>query len=249
MKSYRLIILLLLFLLFLYIPIFPILYDTFWINGSFTFNSFYIFFNTSDLLKGLVSSFYISFISMIISLSLLLSILKYLFLYKNSKIIFYLTIPALIIPEVVLAVSLLMFFITLNIPLGKLTLIASYVTFSLGYTVPLLYQKWLQFNQTYIIAAEDLGASNDMIWKTIIIPLFKPIFISAGFLSFILAFDDYLFAYFCSAPDTLTLSMPLLQMLRNGMSQEIKVLSTIIMVFSFLIGSAYIVYEILKKKV
>ena len=161
--------------------------------------------------------------------------IKYFFLKGKSNFFLALNILNLILPETVIAISLLLFFNNLNIKLGYLTLIISHIVLILGYTIPLLYQKWLEINKLYILAAYDLGANDSFVWKTIVLSLLKPTIITIIFLSFILSFDDYIFSYFCSSVDTTTISNPILYLLKNGLNLKVKALFVCTIIFSLLI--------------
>ena len=168
--------------------------------------------------------------------------IKYFFLKGKSKFFLIFNILNLILPETVIAISLLLFFAHFNIGLGYTTLIIAHVVFVLGYSIPLLYQKWLEIDKIYMIAAYDLGANDSFVWKTIILQLLKPTIITTSFLSFILSFDDYIFSYFCSSIETVTISNPLLLLLKNGLSLKIKALFVCMISFSFLLSILYLLY-------
>ena len=158
-------------------------------------------------------------------------------LTKKIESIIYINI---IIPEIILAISLVLLFSFFNIPLGFSTLIVAYTTAFLGYSFPFLSQKWKEFDKTLITAAKDLGATTKIIWKTLIFPMFQDTFYSIAFLVFIITFDDYVFAYFCGNSETLTLPLYILLSLRMGISPELKVLILLFFIFSLLFGIAYL---------
>lgn len=231
-----------LFFAIFYLPIIKIIFESFIINNELNLNAYYELFKDSEVIYGFINSIIVAIITVLITIKISLLTIKYFFLNGIQKIFLFFNIFNLLIPEIVFGVSLLLFFSFLNITLGFHTLIISHIVFIISYTIPLIYQKWIEINPLYLIAAQDLGANKNYIWKTIIIKLLEPTIISASFLAFILSFDDYIFSYFCANVDTLTLVSPLLSLLRNGISPKIKALFFCILLFSLIICISYIIY-------
>lgn len=227
------------FYAFLYIPIISLLYPLFTSCDSIITLSLELI-QKKSFLTALWNSLLISCITVLSTLFLCFCSLGYVFLggsIKKIESIMYLNI---IIPEIILAISLVLLFSFFNIPLGFITLVVAYTTAFLGYSFPFLSQKWKDFDKTLIIAAKDLGATTTIIWKTLIFPMFQDTFYSIAFLVFIITFDDYVFAYFCGNSETITLPLYILLSLRMGVSPELKVLILLFFIFSLLFGIAYI---------
>ena len=241
-SSYSSKIILLIFFSFFYLPIINIIWQSFIVNNQFDFSGYKELFQDVDILYGCFNSLLIAILTVIISSLIALYAIKYFFLQGKLKYFLLFNFLNLVLPETVIAISLLLFFSYFNIELGYITLIISHVVLVLGYITPLLYQKWLDINKLYIVASYDLGANDSFVWKTIILQLLKPTIISTSFLSFILSFDDYIFSYFCSSIDTVTISNPLLSLLKNGLNLKVKALFVCMISFSFLLSIIYLLY-------
>lgn len=235
-------IILCIFFFIFYLPIIKIIFESFVINDDFTLEAYRNLFEDTSIIQGFLHSIFIGIITVIVVIKISLSTIKYFFLNGSQKIFLLFNILNLVIPETILAIALLLFFSYLNITLGVTTLIIAHIAFITSYTIPLLYQKWLEVNTLYITAAQDLGAHKNYIWKSIVIKLLEPTIISISFLSFILSFDDYIFSYFCAGIDTATIATPLLTLLHNGLTPKVKALFSCIMLFSFIICIVYLVY-------
>jgi spermidine/putrescine transport system permease protein len=240
--SYYSKIILLLFFSCFYLPIINIIWQSFVVNYKLNFSGYLELFQDTEIFHASLNSLLIAITTVVISSLIGLYAIKYFFLQGKSKIFLIFNFLNLILPETVIAISLLLFFTYLKISLGYITLIIAHIVFVLGYIIPLLYQKWLEIDKNYILVAYDLGASDSFIWKTIILPLLKPTIITTSFLGFILSFDDYIFSYFCSGVETVTISNPLLFLLKNGLSLKIKALFFCMIFFSFLLSIIYLVY-------
>ncbi len=102
---------------------------------------------------------------------------------------------SLIIPELVFALSLLMWFFLLKIPLGLTTVILAHVTFCLSFVMLTVGARVTALDPTLEDAARDLGASEFRILFKVTLPLLRPAIVAAFVLCFILSFDDFLITY------------------------------------------------------
>ncbi len=223
---------------FLYLPILTLICFSFnseafpshW--GSFTLKWYYELYSDSELWKAFFCSFFIAIVSTTLSLALGMG---FLFL-KDQKgrldLAFGLFYPNLVVPESMIAVSLVYYFSFFKIHLGLITLVASHTVLGLGFAIPILYSCYNNIDNGLTEASESLGASSVETYFKIILPMLKPAIISIGLLIFVLSFDDFIFSYFCSGASTTTLSLYILSMLRVGISPTINALSTILLLIS-----------------
>lgn len=240
---------LLLFYSFLYFPMINLFIESFTYNDKLSLNWFYLLFNRKDIILAFFNSFFIALASIVIAIILSLFGLYYIFLNGNPNFPLKLLKINIVMPEIILTIALLMFYTKFGIQLGIISVIIPYVIMSLGYIFPILHQKLLSISNSFIRAAYDLGGNNWFIWKTIVMPILKSSIIVCIILGFILLFDDYIVVYFCGSPNFLTLSTPILSMLRMGMLGEIKALSVILILISVVLTLFYLIFsDILSKK-
>lgn len=167
-------------------------------------------------------------------LSLLMGIALVFYCMHSEKIkkwmaAFYIN---LVIPEVVLAVGLLSIFIFFSIPLGLRTLIVAHTVLGIGYVIPLLYLRFSSLDKALIEGSLDLGATITQTFRKIVLPLLMPAILTAGLLTFIISFDDFVLSYFCAGSSAQTLSLYILAMLRSGISPVVNALSTLLLLIS-----------------
>lgn len=141
----------------------------------------------------------------------------------------------LVIPETVLAVSLLGFFSLFSIPLGLSTLVVAHTVLSLGFVIPLLYARFLELDFRLTEASLMLGANPTQTFLRVTLPLLKPTILSTALLVFILSFDDFVLSFFCAGSSAQTLSLYILSMLRSGISPVVNSLSAVLLLFSSLL--------------
>jgi spermidine/putrescine transport system permease protein len=205
-------------------------------------------FQRADIINSMMNSFMLAALS--VCLSLLISMLGILHLYfrGRSEILIFFSYAGIVLPEIALAISLLLFFVNFSVGPGMISLLIAHTIIGVGYTFPILYQRWISINKNIINASYDLGASTSLVWQTVLIPLFKKNMISSGIVVFMLSFDDYLLAYFCGSPEFVTFSMAILSILRVGLSPEIQAIAILMFLISILIGVVYSVYSSFNEK-
>ena len=227
--------------LFLYLPILILIVFSFNTKSfpspwdGFTLKWYQELFGSSTLWNSFINSLSVAIIST--SLSLLLGILLIFFRAQGGKIqkalpLFY---GNLIIPETMLAISLLSYFTLFKVELGITTLIVAHTVLGLGFVIPILYTRFLQLDKRLTEASEALGASSLQTFIKITLPLLRPTLLATGLLIFILSFDDFILSYFCAGTSIQTLSLYLLSTLRAGVSPIVNALSTILLLLSSLL--------------
>jgi spermidine/putrescine transport system permease protein len=217
-----------LFFIFLYAPILSLFVSSFKQNGM----GYIEMFSRTDLLTGFVNSFYTAALSVIISLVISLVTLGFVSMMRTT-VFSMVSYVNLIIPEIILAISLLLFFNVLSIELGFKTLVLSHSILSLGYVFLLLYYRFVGIDKMILEAGKDLGANVWISWKTIILPILTPSIIIGCALAFILSFDDFIFSYFCSNPDFQTLPLVFLSILRTEPSPSFYAFSVSLLAACF----------------
>ncbi len=227
--------------LFLYVPILILIVFSFNTKSfpspweQFTFKWYHELFNSSALWRSFFNSLIVACFST--SFSLLMGIFLIFFRAQGGRVqkalpLFY---GNLIIPETMLAISLLSYFTLFKIELGMPTLIVAHTVLGLGFVIPILYTRYLQLDNSLTEASEGLGASSFQTFVKITLPLLRPTLLATGLLIFILSFDDFILSYFCAGTSVQTLSLYLLSMLRSGISPIVNALSTILFLLSALL--------------
>ena len=141
----------------------------------------------------------------------------------------------LLVPEIALGISLLLFFNTLKLPFGHLTLILSHSLFCIPYVYVMVQLRLKEINISIIEAAKDLGATKWQIIRTIIIPLVTPSIITASLLALAMSLDDVVISTYMSGPVSTTLPVHVFSMMRVGVTPKINALCTLILVGTFFI--------------
>lgn len=160
-----------------------------------------------------------------------------LYRYKTGlqKIHYGLIYVPLVIPDILTGMSLLLFFVTLNIKLGLFTVFITHTTFCVSYVTMVILARLQNFDFSVIEAAQDLGASNWTVLRKVLIPLLAPAIAAGALLAFTLSIDDFVITFFVVGQGTSTLPVYIYSMIKFGSTPVINALSVILLIFTFII--------------
>jgi spermidine/putrescine transport system permease protein len=239
----------------IYLPIFSLVTGSFFLpddsdnaKSVFSLEGFSSALNHHELRSALFTSVQLAFMTAFTTL-LLAFILAYGLQGKSKQFVLLcrqlFTLP-LMLPEIVIGLSLLIWFVFIHISLGPISLWISHVSFTLPYAVVLLTLGIENIDSNLLEAGRDLGASQNLIFRRITLPLLKPSLAAVFLLSFVISFDDFLISYFTTGPGNDTLPVKLYSMMRFGMSPELKAISTLILAISLVV--TVLLFRVLPKK-
>lgn len=155
--------------------------------------------------------------------------------FWGKKIFDAFTLVPLIVPEIVMALSLLIWFVFLGITLGSVSIILAHITFSFSYVVITVRTRLKDFDRSLEEAALDLGANAWQTFWRVTFPLIWPGVLSGALMAFTLSFDDFLITFFTSGVGYDTLPIKLYSMIKFGISPKVNALSTLILLGTILL--------------
>ncbi|MBL7714811.1 MAG: ABC transporter permease [Bdellovibrionales bacterium] len=135
----------------------------------------------------------------------------------------------IVMPEIVMGLSLLIWFVLLKMTLGMFSIVLAHVTFSVSYVIMTVRSRLHGFDRTLEEAARDLGASPWQTFWKVTFPLILPGVISGALMAFTLSFDDFLITFFTSGVGSETLPVKIYSMIRFGVSPAINALSSLML--------------------
>lgn len=141
------------------------------------------------------------------------------------------------IPDIVLAVALVLFFgLTrrwLGVgDLGLGLMVLGHVTFQLPFVALVVRARAAGLDPALEEAARDLGATPVAAFRRVTLPLLAPGILAGALLAFTLSLDDFVTSFFLSGPGSATLPVLIYAGVRRGLSPEIHALSTLLIVAS-----------------
>ncbi|MDR1536372.1 MAG: ABC transporter permease [Planctomycetota bacterium] len=140
----------------------------------------------------------------------------------------------LVVPEILMGMSLLLFFASLGAELGFWTILAGHITFCLSYVAMTVLSRLQDFDFTLVDAARDLGAGNWQAIRKILLPLLMPGILAGGLLAFTLSLDDFVVTFFISGPASKTLPIYIFSSIKHGSPTKLNALSALLLIVTFL---------------
>ncbi len=144
---------------------------------------------------------------------------------------------AIAAPEIVLASSLLSFFVTLRVPLGLPTIIVAHIMFCLSFVAVTVRARVLTLDRSLEEAARDLGAGAWTTFRLVTLPLIFPGVLAGALLAFAISVDDFVVTSFVAGSQQ-TFPLWIWSATRNGLPPQVDVLGTLIFVGGLLLVSA-----------
>ncbi len=139
----------------------------------------------------------------------------------------------LVMPEILMGISLLVFFAAVGLDLGLLTIFLAHVTFCISYVAMVVLARLQDFDESIIEAAHDLGAGTWTTFRRVLLPLLMPGIAAGGLLAFTLSIDDFVITFFVAGPGATTLPIRIYSMIKHGSPTLINALSSILLLVTF----------------
>ncbi len=227
-------------IVFLFLPLFVIIIYSF--NASkgaeFTRPSLIwykeLFFNSKALWQALLNSILVAFSSAAVStvLGTMASIGVNWYKFKGKKFIQTLTYLPMVLPEVIIGISMVIFFSGIHLPLGLFTVFAAHTTFCLPFVFLMVNARLDEFDFSIVEAAHDLGATEKQTMFKVVVPAIMPGILSGFLMAVTMSLEDFVITFFVSGPGSTTLPLYVYSMIRFGVSPVINSLSVIMIIFT-----------------
>ncbi|MDY7075286.1 MAG: ABC transporter permease [Chloroflexota bacterium] len=140
----------------------------------------------------------------------------------------------IIIPDIAMAVMLLLFFVLAHSQLGLATIIISHVAFNISFVAVVVRARLAYFDISLEEAAQDLYANEWQTFRRVTLPLIMPGILGGALMAFTLSIDDFVITFFTSGPGSTTLPLRIYSMVKLGVTPEINALSSMMLVVSMI---------------
>lgn len=226
--------------LFLYLPIVVLIIYSFNANqvvgvwAGFSTQWYTELFNDRALGNALRVSMWVAFWSTVVSTILgtlaALVLERYRFWGKLTyDAVLYLPV---IIPDIVMALSSLLFFVMFNVALSRYTVLIIHVAFNIAFVAIVVRARLADMDERLEEAAADLGANEWTTFRRVTLPLLMPGIVSGALMAFTLSLDDFVITFFVSGPGATTLPVRVYSMIKFGITPEINAISTLMLLGS-----------------
>lgn len=228
--------------LFLYIPILVLViysfnntrFSTNW--QGFTLSWYAKLIADGPLMEAFANSLIIAFSSSTVAtvLGTLGAFAFYRYRFVGRKVMYSFIYVLMLSPDIVMGISLLMFFITIGLSTGAMTLLLAHITFCLPFVVVTVYARISGFDRNVIDVAKDLGANELKMFWYVVMPMLMPAIIAGWLLSFTLSLDDVVVSFFTTGPSFEILPLKIYSMVKLGIKPEINALSAVMFLVSLI---------------
>ena len=150
-------------------------------------------------------------------------------------------------PDIVTAISLLMFFSVLTVKKGFGTLLLAHIMFCVPYVMLSVTPKLRSLDPNLIDAAMDLGATPFQALTKVIVPQIKPGIVSGALIAFTMSFDDFVISYFTTGNGVNNISI-LVYTMSKRVNPSINALSTIVILLITLVLGVVNIVPIVREK-
>jgi spermidine/putrescine transport system permease protein len=146
---------------------------------------------------------------------------------------------ALIVPEIVIAIASLLFFVTINFPLGPFAIVATHAVFNTSLVTLIVRARLAGMDRSLEEASADLGATRWNTFRQVTLPQLFPAVLAGALLSFTFSFDDVILSSFVTGPGSTTLPVEIFSQLRFGLTPKINVVAvaTLAITLSAIVGA------------
>jgi spermidine/putrescine transport system permease protein len=214
---------------------------------SFTFRWYAAIFQDAVLVASLWNSLYVALVTTVLAVVLGTGGAWLLFRYRfpGVRLLSTLVFIPMIIPEVIMGVSLLIFFVAMQLELGYTTIIISHVTFCFPFVMVAVQARLAGLDPALEEAAQDLGATPWQAFRKILVPYLAPAIVSGALMSFTLSLDELIVTYFTASAGTRTLPLEIFGRVKKGLDPTLNAISTVFILSTVML---VVVTELLKKR-
>jgi len=239
--------------LFLYAPIVILVLFSFTTDSfgarmtGFTFSWYGKLFEDQRLIGAAINTLKVALTSTIVSTIIgtltALAMERYRFHGKGAfDALLYLPI---VIPEIVMALSLLAFFafsfgiiesvLGVHLSNSLTTVIIAHIAFSISFVVVVVRASLKGFDRRLEEAAQDLGANEWQTFRRVTFPLILPGIVGGALLAFTLSLDDFIISFFTTGPGTSLLPVEVYAAVKRAVTPKINAISTLMLVLSMVL--------------
>jgi spermidine/putrescine transport system permease protein len=146
-----------------------------------------------------------------------------------------LVLAPIAIPEILMGVALLMFFVGINLTLGLVSITLAHIAFCVGYVAIVVRARLAGMDESLFEAARDCGASAPAAFRYVTLPLIMPGVVAGALMAFTLSIDDFVITFFTAGASASTLPLQIYSMVKIAVTPEVNAVSTLLMLLTLLL--------------
>ena len=222
---------------FLYIPLVIVIVYSFnnsrlnaeWVG--FTLDWYDKLFHNDEMLAAAGNSLLIALTTSLVSTALGTMAGVAMYRYK-LRLLPLLVLTPIAIPEILMGVSLLIFFVLVNFTLGLVSVTLAHIAFCIGFVAIVVRARLAGMDESLTEAARDCGATPWEAFRYVTLPLIMPGVIAGALMAFTLSIDDFVITFFTAGAGTVTLPLQIYSMIKIAVTPEVNAVSTLLMLLT-----------------
>ncbi|WP_344919305.1 ABC transporter permease [Streptosporangium oxazolinicum] len=224
---------------FLYTPIVVLVVMSFnsgespYVYEGFSLDWYGVLARDEKIREGLVNTLIVAAGSTVLSTVLGTLLAVGLARHTRSRTLDALGVLPAVLPDLVLAIGLLVFYATIRSTLGLHSVLLAHTVFGMAFVTAVVRTRLTGADTSLEEASRDLGATPFTTFLRVTLPQLAPGIVAGALLAFTLSVDEFVIAFFTAAPTTPTLPIVIYSMVRFGVTPEINALATLLLLVSF----------------
>ena len=226
--------------LFLYLPLVIVVVYSFndsrlnaeWVG--FTWHWYGVLFSDDQMIEAAWNSLVIGLVTSFIS-TVLGTLAGYAMYRYRLRLLPVLVLTPIAIPEILMGVSMLIFFVMINLTLGMVSIVLSHIAFCIGFVAIVVRSRLAGMDESLTEAARDLGATPWEAFRLVTLPLIMPGIVAGALMAFTLSIDDFVITFFTAGPDSVTLPLQIYSMIKIAVTPEVNAVSTLLMLLTLVL--------------
>jgi spermidine/putrescine transport system permease protein len=198
---------------------------------GFTFDWYQKLFHNEKMLTAARNSLVIGLTASAVS-TVLGTMAGYAMYRYRMRLLPVLVLAPIAIPEILMGVSLLIFFVMLNITLGMVSIVLSHIAFCVGFVAIVVRSRLAGMDESLTEAARDLGATPWQAFRLVTLPLIMPGVVAGALMAFTLSIDDFVITFFTAGVGSSTLPLQIYTMVKIAATPEVNAVSTLLMLLT-----------------
>jgi spermidine/putrescine transport system permease protein len=198
---------------------------------GFTLSWYEKLFGNEKMLKAAWNSLVIGLTASAVS-TVLGTMAGYAMYQYKMRLLPVLVLAPIAIPEILMGVSLLIFFVMLNITLGMVSIVLSHIAFCVGFVAIVVRSRLAGMDESLTEAARDLGATPWQAFRLVTLPLIMPGVVAGALMAFTLSIDDFVITFFTAGVGSSTLPLQIYTMVKIAVTPEVNAVSTLLMLLT-----------------
>ena len=236
------------FFVYLYAPMLVLVFYSFNVSRraqvwrGFSFDWYVKAFSNDDIQNAAINSLIVAVVATVVATAI--ATLSALVLargrsFKGHTLATGIISLPLVVPEIATAVATLSFFAVIKFPLGLMSIIIAHTVFCIPFAFLPIRARLQGMDDNLEQAAGDLYANDWQTFRYVTLPLLMPGVVAGAMLAFIISIDDFIITLMVAGAGSTTLPLYIYGMIRQGITPEVNVISTVMLFLSIVFISVY----------